>query len=534
MSASENDPPSPPRSLQRQLFQAAGIVAAAFVVGRLLGLVREVVISAYFGVNSLEANAYALANPLPELIFNVIAGGALASAFIPTFAGYFMRDDEAGAWRLFSTVVNLVFIVIVVLVVAVAVWARPLITWLYLDPEQARALPELLPLTVSLLRIMLISTLIFGISGVLMAALNARQRFLAPALAASVYNLGIIAGTILWAPSVLGLAYGVVIGSLGHLLIQLPVMRQVGGRYRLAVDFRDPGVRRVMILMAPRLVGLSFSQLNRFIMPILTRPLILGSLPALQKGLQVTLMPYTILGQAMGTAAFPTLSALAAEKNWPEMRRILAVSFRSIFFFGLPITLGMMLLRRPLIVVLFERGAFGPEDTELVAWGLLFYPLSLIALAVLEIVSRTFYALEDTTTPVVASILQLPAMALLGALFAYGLFPALELLPLGGLALGFSLSNWLEVALLIWLLRRRMGGIGGTLAAAGLWRTSAAALVMAVGIWLGLLLGPVQPLPQLVLGFVLGGVLYLGAAALFRVPEMERLQRLIRRRVTGS
>lgn len=533
VSGVENEPvpgTAAPPTAQRQVFRAAGTVAVAFVVGRLLGLVREIVISAYFGVDSLEANAYALANPLPELIFNVIAGGALASAFIPTFAAFFAREDEEGGWRLFSAVINLVLIAISVLVIAAAIWAEPLLVYLYIDPEQTRQFPELVPLTVRMLRVMLVATLIFGVSGVLMAALNARQRFLVPALAASIYNIGIIVGTVAWAPSVMGLAYGVVIGASGHLLIQLPVLWRAGGRYQLSAGWRAAGVRRVMILMAPRVIGLSFSQLNRFIMPILTRSLVIGSLPALQKGLQVTLMPYTILGQAVGTAAFPTLSALAAEEDWVGMRRLLGNTFRLILFLGLPITAGLMLLRRPLVVVLFERGAFDAADTELVAWGLLFYPLALIALAVLEIVSRAFYALEDTVTPVIASMLQLPLMAVSGGVLAYLVFPRLGWLPLGGLALGFSLSNWLEVVLLLLLLQQRIGPIVGRDLLVGTWRIGGATAVMSGCVWGFMHLGPPSPLWQLLGGGVLGAAVYFGAAALLQVEEMARLWRMARRR----
>lgn len=519
---------------QNQVWRAAGIVSAAFVASRLLGLVRDVVIGYYFGATSLEVNAYRIATRIPETIFFIIAGGALGSAFIPTFAAYFARDDAAGGWRLFSAIVNLVLLTLTILSALMAIFAAPFLT-LYL-PEIAEQ-PQLLALTTDLLRILLISTVIFGASGVFMGALNARQHFLLPALAPIVYNLGIIAGAVLGAETelfsanaVMGLAWGTVAGAAGHLLVQLPGLRRKGAEYTPLVTLRHPGVQQVFRLMAPRVLGLSFSQINNLIIPVLARSLLV--IAPLDFAWKIVLMPQSILGQALGIAAFPTFATLAAEMKLPRMRRILADTLRLILFLSLPATILLMLLSRPIVSLAFERGAFSAADTDLTAWALLFYAPGLVALAGLEVVSRAFYALEDTLTPVLAGGLQLAAMAALALSFSHWLFPALGWPSLGGLALGVSLSNLLETGLLLWLLRRKMAGIGGRRLWHGLWRMCAAgALMAAVTWWLTRQLTGAPLLGQIIASSLAGGGVYLAASWLLQLDELRQVARYGRNRL---
>lgn len=522
---------------RRRVMQAAGLVGTAVLVSRILGLVRDVVTKYYIGVTTLEATAFDAANRFPEAIFLVIAGGAIGSAFIPTFSAYFARDDEGGGWRLFSAVINLVT-VIVTLVAALTILFAPQFVTFFMSDLITRQ-PEILPLTVRLMRVMLLSTIIFGASGVIMGALNARQHFLLPALAPIVYNLGIILGILVWpvqspdAPEtkVMGLAVGTVVGALGHLLIQLPGLRQKQVRYAPVLTVRDPGVQQVLRLMAPRVLGLSFSEINKFIILFLTDSMTLGSLPALYAAFRLTIMPQGILGQAMGIAAFPTLSTLAARSAVGQMRRILTASLRLLFFLGLPATVYLMVLREPIIVILYQRGLFGAESTELVSWALLFLALGLVALTTLEVTARTFYALSDTVTPVLAGGLQVLVMALLSLWLSRTVFPDREWLPLGGLALGFSLSNFLEAGLLLWLLRRKMGGIDGRVLLDGLWRMLLASTFMAGAVWLVL-----QQLDMdsawwhVILGGSVGALVYGLASVVLRIEEIRLLLEFGRRR----
>ena len=536
-------PPSPDSdsrndSGRSRVFRAAGLVAALALLSRGLGLVREIVVRQYLGVTTLEATAFDIASRFPEAIFLIVAGGAIGSAFIPTFAAYLSRDDEAGSWRLFSAVLNLLTVATTIICVLVMLFAAPFVTFFYADNISQQ--PALLPLTVALMRAMLLSPIIFGISGILMATLNARQHFLLPALAPSVYNVGIIAGGLIGAAlgdgaplaTAWGLAWGTVAGALGHLLVQLPGLRGLGARYSPRLTLRDPGVRQVLRLMAPRVLGLSFSEVNKFVILFLTGAMVLGTLPALNAAFRILILPQGILGQALGIAAFPTLAALAARAAHREMRAILADSLRLVLFLGLPATVLLALLAEPYVTILFERGLFDAEATALVAAALRFYAIGLIALTALEVVARGFYALSDTLTPVLAGGLQIAIMWVLSLWFRDALFPGLGWRPLGGLALGFSLSNVLEVTVLLWLLRRRLGGLDGRSLLGGAARMGAAALLMGVAIVAALAVLPAGAVwARALVGTAAGGVTYLLVCWLLRVEEWRRVVGMLAHRV---
>lgn len=519
-----------------RVMRAAGLVGAAVLASRLLGLVREVVTKYYLGVTTLEATAYDAANRFPETIFLIIAGGAIGSAFIPTFSAYFAKDDEAGGWRLFSAIINLTTMA-TTLVAGITILLAPQFADFFLADIITQQ-PEIRGLTVQLMRVMLFSTMIFGASGVIMGALNARQHFLLPALAPIIYNLGIIAGVIVWAtlgrPPEMGLAYGALFGALGHLVVQLPGLRQQKANYSAILTVRDPGVQQVLRLMAPRFLGLSFSEINKFIILFLTGSMPLGSLPALTGALRIIIMPQGMLGQAMGIAAFPTLATLAAQSAYSEMRKILSDTLRLLLFLGLPITVLLMMLGRPLITIIYQRGLFDAQSTELVAWALVFLAIGLVALIGLEILARAFYALSDTLTPVLAGGAQVLVMGLLSLWFSRSIFPRLAWDPLGGLALGFSLSNFLEAGLLLWLLRRRLGGLNGRYLLDGLWRISAAALLMSATIWATLsLFDPASAWWQAIVGASAGGAVYLIVCAGLEVNELAQLTTYGRKRFAG-
>ncbi len=511
------------------VMRAAGLVAVAVLLSRILGLVREVVIRATLGVETVPATAYETASRFPEAIFLIIAGGAIGSAFIPTFAEYFAREDEEGAWRLFSAVINLTVLVVTAVAILTMVFAPQFVRFFF--AENILNTPDLLPLTVRLMRIMLISPIIFGVSGIVMGTLNARQHFLLPALAPSIYNLGIIGGGLLVQPTELGLAWGTVVGALGHLVIQLPGLRQKQARYSAVFTLRDPGVRKVLRLMAPRVLGLSFSEINKFIILFLTGSMPLGSLPALNSAFRLIIMPQGILGQALGIAAFPTFATLAARSALDEMRQILTDSLRIVLFLGIPTTIWLMTLRQPLVAILFQRGIFDAEATGLVAWALLFYAVGLVALTALEVIARAFYALSDTLTPVLAGGAQVLLMGVLSVWLRDGVFPVLGWQPIGGVALGLSISNFFEVGLLLWLLRRKMGGINGRSLLDGIWRMGLAGSVMALAVWLATQLPVVAAnnLFQLLVGGITGGISYLSVTILLGVQEVGQFVRLVQR-----
>ena len=513
-------------SKDRELvMRAAGLVGAAILLSRIVGLVREMVTRSLLGVTTVEATAYDIAKVFPESIFLIIAGGAIGSAFIPTFTAYLVQDDENGAWRLFSAVINLVTVAITIIAVLAMIFADQIVGFFY-APTIAEH-PELLDMTVSLMRVMLVSPIIFGASGVVMGALNARQHFLTPALAPTVYNLGIIAGGLVLGQTVtgaaMGLAIGTVIGALGHLLIQLPILNKQGARYQLLLTVHDRGVVKVLKLMAPRVLGLSFSEINKFIMLFMTGSMALGSLPALNAAFRLIILPQGIIGQAMGIAAFPTLSSLAARENFDEMRTIINDSLRMLLFLGLPMTVWLILLAEPAITILFERGLFDSEATQLVAGATQLMALGLLALLFLEVIARSFYALSDTLTPVLVGGLQVMMMAIFSVWLRDFVFTSKGWPPLGALALAFSLSNYVEVVALLILLRRKLGYLDGAQFYSGAWRMFLGAVLMA-GI-LRVLLSQLDEDAvwlQMILGASVGGLVYFLGCLLLRVKEPQR------------
>jgi len=437
--------------IRNRVARATGIVMAGYVGAKAVGLVREVIVARTFGT-SAQLDAYYAAFNLPDLLFTLIAGGALATAFIPVFAEFLVRHDQQEAWKLASAITNLVFLVTAVLAGAVALSAPWLVTTL-IAPGFT---PQQQALTVDLMRLILVSTLIFGLSGIQMGILNAYQHFLLPAIAPIFYNLGIIAGAILLAPSmgIHGLAVGVVFGAGLHLLVKIPGLIHFGMRYFPMLGLDHPGVRQVLKLLGPRVLALFVVKINLLVTTNLASRLDEGSISALNFGWLIMQLPETIFATAVATAVFPTLAELAARDQHDEFRATLSGTLRVILSLTIPVAVGMIVLGRPLIQLVFEGGRFGRASTEAVNLALQYYALGLVGHSTLEVVARTFYAQKDTRTPLsVAAIAMLANMGL----------SIMLLNPLGhaGLALANSLAVTFEVGLLFWLLRRRLYGIEG-------------------------------------------------------------------------
>jgi putative peptidoglycan lipid II flippase len=505
------------------------VVMFFFVLSRATGLLREVIIADTFGA-SAALDAYLAAFRVPDLLFQLVAGGALGSAFIPTFAQYWATEDEAATWLLFSRTLNLVVLILLVLAGVAALLAEPLVTWIIapgFDPAQQQ-------LTANLMRAMLISTVIFGASGLIMGALNALQHFLLPAAAPVLYNLAIILGAWVLGPrwGVYGLVIGAVGGALAHLLVQLPGLWQQRAQYTPSLTVRDPGVREVMRLMGPRVLGLLFVQLHFLVNTILASRLESGSLSALNYAWLLMLLPLGIFAQAIGTVAFPTFAAQVAAGRRAAMRSSFSLILRLVIFLTLPAAAILWGLGMPIVQALLEHGEFGRRSTDLVVFALQFYALGLISHAIVEIAVRVFYALHDTWTPVIVGV---GAMALnVGLSFWW-----VERLNHGGLALANSTATSIEMALLLFLLHRRMGGWEGRALTGAVVRAVVATLALLATLWgwLGwvgaLTLTPwMIPWAGALGGIALGGLVYIGVSWGLGSQEVRELVGMARHRQT--
>jgi putative peptidoglycan lipid II flippase len=508
------------------LAYATAVVALGFLGSRLLGLLRSVVIADQFGTGP-ELSAFWVAFRLPDLIFQLLAGATLGSAFIPTFARLLNRDGEEAGWRLASSVLNIVFLATIVFALLGFIFAPLLV------PIMAPGLgsdtgqeAELRSLAVELTRLMMLSPILFAISGMFMGILNARHHFLFPAIAPMLYNVAIIVGALV-SDDVRGLALSVVVGAGLHLFVQMPALAAVGMRYYPIAQWRDAAVREVGRLMAPRVLGLAAFQLN-FLITIFFASLVSDeAISVMNYAWLIALTPLGLFGMAISTAVFPTMAEQAVVDR-QQLRRTLEQSMKMILFLTLPSAVGLMILARPLVAFLFEHGDFPASSSDLTANALIFYSIGLVGHATIEILSRGFYALSDTRTPVAFAILSMVANLILSAILVWPF-------EVSGLALAVSLATLGEAVLLLVTLRARIEGLDiGTIRESFVW-TGVATVLMAEVIGCYLLVLHVSghldvsntsdALLALVGSALLGGVTYFAIARALRIEEADALLR---------
>ena len=445
------------------------LLAVFFGLDKGLAIIRQVIIARQFGL-SAELDAFNAANNLPDMLFALISGGALAIAFIPVLSEYLTKQGRPAAWELFSRIANLALLVTAGFSVVIAVLAEPLVRWqLGIAPGFSLAQQQLVA---ELMRLNLIATLIFSISGLVMAGLQANQHFLLPAIAPLLYNLGQIFGAVVLAPDqgirlgaitlpafglgIHGLVYGVILGAILHLGIQIPGLIRYQFRWRPSLGLNTPGVGQVLRLLGPRLLTMLFIQIIFVARDNLASRLPSGAVTALTYGWVIMQVPETLVGTAVGTALLPTLSELATMGKWAEFRATIQKAFQVLLAITIPIAVLLSMAIRPLIGVAF---GLDPEGTQLVTQVTQIYLFGIIAHSLIEVASRSFYAQQEARLPLLASALNAVAYILLAVLL---------LNPMGasGIALANTLSFTGELLLLVFLLERRMRGhfqVGGTL-----------------------------------------------------------------------
>ncbi len=520
----------------RRLARSTLLVICAFAGAKVISLLQTVVIARVFGI-SAELDAYVAANGIPELIYTLVAGGALAHAFIPVFSGLLARGERTLAWRTATQVINCVFLVTLLLSVLTFLAAPWLVSALVAPGFDESARLQ----TTILMRILLLTTLVFSVSGICMGILQSHNHFLLPALAPVLYDVGILFGVLFLIPrlGVYGIAWGAVLGAVLHLGVQVPGLIRFRARWWLLLNPRDAQLRRILRLMLPRIAGLGVFSLNFLVMNNIASRLGPGSVSALSWGWRVMQIPQTLIGTATGTVIFPTLAALSELGDDSGKREAMSGALRFILVASIPCAIGLIVLGHP-IVSLLERGAFDASDTALVAATLRFFALGLVVHSVLEVVARSFYADKDTLSPLWAALAG-AAINLAGVWLFSGVWqvdgegaPAplaglLELLDAGvsGLALANSLATACEVGILLWILRRRWHGLNSDVLATTVLKTTAASLVMAlaliaVGPTLNNLPGPAG-LPAaagaVIAQVVLGGLVFLSCTLALRMPE---------------
>ncbi len=519
----------------------------AIVLGQITGLARSIIVAGAFGA-STELDAFTAANRVSETLFLLVAGGALGSAFIPTFTGLLARDERNSAWRLASSLANAVTLTLSLLALLFAFFAPQVVRYA-LAPGFSEK-PELFVLTVSLLRIQLISAVLFGLGGLMVGILNAHKIFLVPALTPAMYQLGIIFGAVALAPSmgIYGLAWGVVIGAALYLLVQFPTLIKLQDsssnvlrntyyvirNYNFDLGINNPIVRQVFLLMGPRLIGVAVVQLNFWVNIWLASQMTAGSVASLAYGFSLMIMAQAAIAQSVAIAAMPTFSAQHALGQKDEMRASLAASLRGILLMAIPASVGLILLREPLVAFLFQRGKFDEQDVQLTAWALLWYAAGIVGHSVMEILTRAFYAQHDTKTPVIIGTIAMGLNVVL-SIAVSKLFASIGWMPHGGLALANSFATTLEAVVLFIVMRKRLSGIAGGHVLRGAFASMIAALGMGLSLYGWLYFGNNFSVWVLApIGVIIGSGVYLAALFVLRVPELMYVANGILRRLKRS
>ena len=432
--------------------QSATLVSSATFVSRLFGLLREQVFAFLFGAG-FATDAFVAAFRIPNLLRDLFAEGALSAAFVPVFTDYLVNKDRKEAFRLGSLVMNALLVVLSV-VVLVGILATPLVVDLIAPGFSA--IPGKSELTALLARVMFPFLLLVSMAAVAMGMLNSLRHFGVPAFAPVLFNLGMILAGFLICPlfeeRIIGMAIGVLLGGLGQWAFQLPSLRREGYRYRPILSFRDPGVRRIIVLMTPAILGLASTQINIFVNTIIASLLPQGSPSYLNYSFRLMHFPLGVFGVAVATVTLPVVATYAARKDIPNVLSTCASSLKLVFFLTLPSIFYLGAAARPIIAVLYQHGKFTYTDTIFTSQALLFYALGLFAYASVRVIAPVFYSLGDTKTPVKVSVLAVAVnIALNLALMR----------PLGfrGLALATSLAAMVNMFSLMFLLQRRVGSL---------------------------------------------------------------------------
>jgi putative peptidoglycan lipid II flippase len=444
--------------------RAGLIVTGAFLVARLLGYVRTVVISSTFGAGP-ELDAFLAAFRIPDLMYQLVAAGALSSALIPVLAGLFSAGEEARAWRVTSTVASLMLVAIAILA-ALAFVLAPLLVPIMTPGFDESTLAE----TIELTRIMLLAPILLAAGAVATSVLNARYQFFNASLAPVSYNLAIVVATILLAPSlgVTGVAIGVVLGSLAHVLVQVVPLRRTGFRLRPHVDAGDPAARRTFALMGPRAIGLGAAQFALIALTAFASTIGPGAITSFAVAFTLLQLPLGLIGVPLGVVLLPALSSQHAEGAFGSYVGLVSRSVRLLLYVMIPIAVLGMVLAAEVVTVLFGYGNFSSEAIAASAAALAILLVGLPAHAVIAVLARAFYAAQDTRTPVLAAVVAVVVNVVVG----YALVGSAGL---QGLALAVAAGAWVECGLLAAILNGRVAGVD----VRGIGRTLALTLVAA-------------------------------------------------------
>lgn len=511
------------------VISAALILGVASLVSRIVGLVRERVFTTTFGAGD-TFDAFVAAFRIPDVIFNLVVIGALSAAFIPLFTAKLIHGEQGKkeAFRFATSVLNMIMVVVGVLTVLYIVFAKPFVH--LITPGFSG---EKLALTIMLSRVMALQPIILSLSFVMSGVLNSFKRFVAYALAPISYNVGIIFGVLVLVPvmGISGLGWGVVLGAVLHVLVQLPSFLRVGWRWQAVWVSSREDMHTLWTMVLPRVFGLAAQQINLLVVTILGSGLLAGSISAFHLANNIQYVPVGIFGLAFAQAAFPTLAEHAAKKEMAKLRHSLTKTFRYILFLVLPMSVYFFLLRAQIVRVLFGDGAFDWQDTIMTFQTFGALTVSIFAQATIPLLTRAFYVRHDTKTPVIISFISIALNVIL----------ALTLSPLYGvvgLAVAFSASAIFNLVLLLGVLHFQLKGFDDRQVLLSTLRITVATTIG--GVVLQFLKYPVAQLvdmqrfigvaTQMTVTFTAGLLVYMLVCLALKSPELLAIKKYIPKR----
>jgi putative peptidoglycan lipid II flippase len=515
----------------KKAVKAAGMISVMILISRILGFIRENISGRFF--DRFQTDAYIAAFIIPDTMYYLLVGGALAAAFIPIFTEYLARDQEEEGWKVASTFINMTVLLLFLFTVFGMIFAGSLAPL-----EAPHFAPDKTRLLVELTRVMFPAVCFTALSGLMGGVLNSYHHFFIPAMGSVVYNIVIITGAVCLGRQfgIKGMAVGVVLGALTNFLLQSGgVKKYCGHHYRFGyIDLKNAGFRRMLWLMLPALIGLSATQANLVITNIMASSLPEGSITALRFANRLVQLPLGIFASGIAVAFFPLLSSLVAQAKIDEFKDTLSLSLRTLFFLMLPAGVGLIVLREPIVKLLFEGQMFTSHDTRLTSWALLFYSLALFAHAAILMLPRAFYSLKDTKTPVLVSMISVTASIVMNWIFL-----KFTRLGVGGFALSFSLMGLINMVLLMVILQRRIGDIRGRSLTTSFAKSLVAAVVMGLAIvgvvWglepvLSTLHGHLAAAVKVAVGAGVGVTVFFGVALALKMEELDAVLRRLKRR----
>lgn len=513
---------------QNSILSAALVITIASLLSAVLGFVRErVLISYFFNTNPEGLDAFRIASRLPELAFQLLVIGALSAAFIPVFSKY-LRKDEKEAYEISSSIINLVLLLFGVISVVIFFNAErfiSLITSVQFSTSQ-------IALAANLTRVMLVAQFFFAISNFLTGMIQSHQRFLIPALAPLAHNVGIIAGIVLFMPyfGIYAAAFGIVLGSFLHLIFQIPLARKLGFSYKWTLQLKSPGIKEMMRLIPPRTLTISINQLEYFATGFFATAMTAGSLTLFEIAQRLMSAPIRIFAVPIGQASLPFLAKESVDQKMGEFKTMIVKSLHKILYLTLPASVLLLILRIPLVRILYGAKTFPWEATLLTGKAVAILSLSIFAQSAHHIISRSFYALEDTKTPFRLASLSMAVNISIAYITTFVLK-----LDIVGIAWALTISSIFHFITLLFALSKKVGGFDTKSFLEPIAKMGVASLITGLFLWIPMqlldqfVLDTTRVIPLLILTgvvIIIGFTVYIILSKVMSIDELSEFKKL--------